>query len=241
MPGFLAENLPRFLEGALLTVQLAALSCTLGFLIAVPVALARLAHNRALFGLSTAYVFFFRGTPLLAQMFLIYYGSGQFRPELDAVGLWTFFRDSWFCAVLALTLNNGAYTSEILRGAIAAIPMGEVEAARALGLKPWMRLRLVILPRAIRIGLPAYNNQVIYQIQATSLASIITMMDITGVARAIGARDFTFYEAFGMAAVLYLILVYGVILVARRIERRLNAHLGSAAAPSRTFDGGIIR
>ncbi len=241
MPDFLAENLPYFLEGALLTVQLAALSCALGFVIALPVALARLSHNRALFGLSTAYVFFFRGTPLLAQIFLIYYGSGQFRPELDSVGLWTFFRDPWFCAVLTLTLNNGAYTSEILRGAIAAIPRGEVEAACALGLKPWMRLRLVILPRAIRIGLPAYINQVVYQIQATSLVSIITMMDITGVARSMGARDFTFYEAFGLAAVLYLILVYGVILVARRIERRLNAPIGEAAAPRRDFNGGITR
>lgn len=241
MPGFLVENLPRFLDGALLTVQLATLSCLLGFLIAVPVAFARLSRSRALFSLSAIYVFFFRGTPLLAQIYLIYYGSGQFRPELDIVGLWTFFRDPWFCAVLTLTLNNGAYTSEILRSAIAAIPIGEVEAACALGLKPWMRLCFVILPRAIRICLPAYNNQVVYQIQATSLVSIITLMDITGVARDTGTRDFKFYEAFGLAAVLYLILVYGVILVARQIELRLNAHLRSAAAPCREFDSRIIR
>ena len=98
MSGFLAENLMRFLEGALMTVQLSALSCALGFMIAVPVALARLSSDRAQFSLATAYVFFFRGTPLLAQIFLIYYGSGQFRPELDALGLWAFFRDPWFCA-----------------------------------------------------------------------------------------------------------------------------------------------
>lgn len=241
MTSFVAENLPRFLEGALLTAQLAVLSGALGFLISVPVALARLSRNRALFGLSTAYVFFFRGTPLLAQIFLIYYGSGQFRPELNAVGLWTFFRDPWFCAVLALTLNNGAYTSEILRGAIAGIPSAELEAACALGLKPWMRLRLLILPRAIRICWPAYSNQVVYQIQATSLASVITMMDITGVARATGARDFTFYEAFGLAAVLYLTLIYGFTLVARQIERRLNVHLVNSGAPSRRHGAAKAR
>lgn len=240
MSGFLAENLMRFLEGALMTVQLSALSCALGFMIAVPVALARLSSDRAQFSLATAYVFFFRGTPLLAQIFLIYYGSGQFRPELDALGLWAFFRDPWFCAVLALSLNNGAYTSEILRGSIAAVPIGEVEAARALGLKAWMRLWLVILPRAIRIGWSAYSNQVVYQIQATSLVSVITMMDITGVARSIGARDFTFYEAFGLAAVLYIFLIYCTILVSRRIERHLNAYLGASPAPSPPFGTDVV-
>ena len=168
---FVAENLPRFLGGAWLTVQLAALSCTLGLIIALPLALARLSGNGGLRAGATAYVFFFRGTPLLAQIFLIYYGSGQFRTALDAVGLWSFFRDPWFCALLSLTLNTGAYTSEILRGAIQSIPKGEVEAARALGL-PWiLRLRLVVLPRAIGIGWPAYTNEVVYQIQATSLVS----------------------------------------------------------------------
>ncbi|MGR3496093.1 ABC transporter permease [Citreimonas sp.] len=231
---FIAEHLPRFLGGAVLTVQLAAISCVLGLLIALPVALSRLSRNPALRGLSTAYVFFFRGTPLLAQLFLIYYGSGQFRPQLDAVGLWDFFRDPWFCALLTLTLNTGAYTSEILRGAIQTIPRGEIEAARALGLKPLMQLRLVVLPRAIRIGWPAYTNEVVYQIQATSLVSIITVMDITGVARAVGSRHFTFFEAFGLAAALYLVLVYGFIFVAGRIETRLNAHLAPPSS-SRKF------
>ncbi len=108
MLSFVVENLPRFLEGAWLTVQLATYSCLLGLCIAVPVALARLSASRVLRGISTGYVFFFRGTPLLAQIFLIYYGSGQFRHALDAVGLWGFFRDPWFCALLTLTLNTGA-------------------------------------------------------------------------------------------------------------------------------------
>ncbi|EBA06683.1 ABC transporter permease [Sagittula stellata] len=228
MMDFVVENLPRFLGGAWLTIQLAAISCGLGFLLAVPIALARLSRNEVLRGVATSYIFFFRGTPLLAQLFLIYYGSGQFRPALDAVGLWTFFRDPWFCAILSLTLNSAAYASEILRGAIQAIPKGEIEAAEALGLTRLLRLRLIVLPRALRIGWPAYSNEVVYQIQATSLVSIITVLEITGVARTVGSRDFTFFEAFGLAAVLYLILVYGFLYVSRRIEMRLNRHLGTS-------------
>ncbi|WP_240768900.1 ABC transporter permease [Paracoccus liaowanqingii] len=222
--GFVVDNLPRFAKAAWITLQLAAISCALGFLIALPVALARLSDSLILRGLSTAYVLFFCGTPLLAQIFLIYYGAGQFRPALDSIGLWGLSRDPWFCAILTLTLNTGAHTSEILRGAITAIPKGEIEAARALGFGGWLRLRLVVMPRAIRIAWPAYTNEVVYQIQATSLVSVITIMDITGVARAIGTRDFRFYEAFGMAALFYLVLVYAVLLIAGRIEHRLSAH-----------------
>lgn len=238
---FISENLPRFLDGAWMTIQLAAFSCSIGLILALPIALARLSRSRALRGAATAYVFFFRGTPLLAQIFLIYYGSGQFRQELSAIGLWTFFRDPWFCALMSLTLNTAAYSSEILRGAIQAVPKGEIEAARALGLKPILILRLVILPRALRIAWPAYTNEVVYQIQATSLVSIITIMDITGVARTVGARDFTFFEAFGLAALLYLILVYGFIFVAGRIERRLGAYLIRSTDDSKPKIAGSIR
>lgn len=227
MLDFVVNNLPRFLEGAWVTVQLAACSCVLGLFLAIPVASARLSKRWSLSTLATGYVFFFRGTPLLAQIFLIYYGSGQFREALDAAGLWTLFREPWFCAILALALNTGAYTSEILRGAIQSIPKGEIEAASALGLKKIKRFRLIVMPRAIRISWPAYTNEVVYQIQATSLVSIITVMDITGVARATGSRDFTFYESFGLAAILYLILIYGFIQLAALIEQKLNAHLES--------------
>lgn len=238
---FAIENLPRYLHGALLTIELAALSCAVGFVVAIPVALMRLSRRKTLCAISTGYVFFFRGTPLLAQIFLIYYGSGQFRTYLDAIGLWTFFREPWFCALLTLTLNTAAYTSEILRGAIQSIPKGEVEAAIALGIKPIQRLRLVILPRAIGLAWPAYANEVVYQIQATSLVSIITVMDITGVARVIGSRDFSFYEAFGLAAVMYLILVYGFIFIARRVESRLHAHLGEETVKRRVTPVGMMK
>jgi His/Glu/Gln/Arg/opine family amino acid ABC transporter permease subunit len=228
MLNFVAEHFPRYLEGALITIQLAALSCLIGFLIAIPTALMRLSKIRPLHSVATGYVFFFRGTPLLVQIFLIYYGSGQFRPELEAVGLWIFFRDPWFCALLTLALNTGAYTSEILRGAIQSIPKEEIEAAVALGMKRIHRFFLIVMPRAIGLAWPAYTNEIVFQIQATSLVSIITLMDITGVARVIGSRYFTFYEAFGLAAIMYLVLVYGFIYIARRIEKRLHAHLDPA-------------
>lgn len=238
---FIIDNLPRYLDGALVTVQLATFSCIIGFFLAIPIALMRLSKRRIPYSISTGYVFFFRGTPLLAQIFLIYYGSGQFRDALDSVGLWILFRDPWFCALLTLTLNTAAYTSEILRGAIQSIPKGEVEAAVALGIKPFQRLRLIILPRAIGLAWPAYTNEVVYQIQATSLVSIITVMDITGVSRVIGSRDFTFYEAFGMAAVMYLALVYGFIFIARRVEARLHAHLDTSLTKRQLIEAGLSK
>lgn len=237
MLGFVAENLPRFLDGALITIEYAAISCVAGFVAAIPIALMRLSSNAVASWLSTIYVLSFRGTPLLAQLFLIYYGSGQFRPFLDSIGLWTLFREPWFCALLSLTLNTAAYTSEIIRGAIQSIPTGEVEAALASGMSRAQRLFYIILPRAMGLSWPAYTNEVVYQIQATSLVSIITVMDITGVARAISSRNFTFYESFITAAVLYLIIVYAFTFVARRIEARLQAHLGAATA-ARQMGGG---
>lgn len=226
---FVAEHLPDYLRGTWVTIQLTAVSCAIGFVIAILAALMRRSSQRALYAVSTAYVFFFRGTPLLAQIFLIYYGASQFRAELDSVGLWSFFREPWFCALFTLTLNTGAYTCEILRGAIDSIPRSEIEAAIALGIRRTQRLFLLILPRAISLAWPTYTNEVVYQIQATSLVSIITVMDITGVARVAGSRYFAFYEAFGLAAVMYLILVYGFLFVARRVEKRLHAHLHQGA------------
>ena len=146
------------------------------------------------------FIFYFRGTPLLVQLFLVYYGSGQFRPELEALGLWTFFREAYFCAVFTLTLNTAAYTAEILRGAIQAVPYGEIEAARAMGMSRSLLYRRIILPKAFRIALPAYSNEVVFLFQATSLVSIITLLDLTGVARVLVARTFAVYELYIAAA-----------------------------------------
>ena len=232
----IVDNLPRFASGAWLTIQLTAIALAIGLMLAVPVALARLSTNPLLSSPAYAYMFFFRGTPLLVQIFLIYYGSGQFVPELRALGLWQLFREPYFCAVLTLTLNTAAYTAEILRGAIRAVPFGEVEAGRAFGMSRGLILRRVTLPKAFRIALPAYTNEVIFLFQATSLVSVITMMDLTGVGRVITAESFRTFEVWIFVGLCYLAMSYGILYAFKRLEYRLSGHLRAgpavAAAPA---------
>jgi His/Glu/Gln/Arg/opine family amino acid ABC transporter permease subunit len=228
MFAFLSDHLGVFVSGAVITLQYTAASCLIGAVLALPIALMRLSRKAVVFWPATVYVLFFRGTPLLAQIFLIYYGSGQFRHSLEAMGLWQFFREPWFCAILTLSLNTSAYSSEIFRGALQAVPRGEVEAAMALGMSALQRLRFILFPRALAAAWPAYTNEMVYQLQATSLVSIITVMDITGAARVIASRNFAFYEAFVTAAAFYLVIVYLIILLAKRVEKRLHAHLAAA-------------
>jgi His/Glu/Gln/Arg/opine family amino acid ABC transporter permease subunit len=219
------ESIPKLLTGAVTTIELTAISVGIGLCLAVPLALLRVHSNPAFRWPVYGFIFYFRGTPLLVQIFLIYYGSGQFQSFLSNTGLWTLFREAWFCAILSLTLNTAAYTAEILRGAIQAVPFGEVEAARACGMSGSLLYRRIILPKAFRIAWPAYTNEVVFLLQATSLVSIITIMDITGTARVIASRSFAFYELYLTAAALYLVLVYGVLFVFRRIEYRITGYL----------------
>lgn len=219
------ESLPRLLEGTVLTLEITALSLLAGFCLAVPVAMARLSHRGMLRVPAYGYMLYFRGTPLLVQLFLVYYGSGQFRPFLDQVGLWFLFREAYFCAVFTLTLNTAAYTAEILRGAMLAVPRGEVEAARSLGMSGLLLYRRIILPKAFRLALPAYTNEAVFLLQATSLVSIITLLDLTGVARIIVAQSFEPYKLYITAGLIYLVITYTFVLASRRLERRLSAHV----------------
>ena len=219
------ESLPRLLEGAVLTLEITVLSLLAGFCLAVPVAMARLSPRRMLRVPAYGYMLYFRGTPLLVQLFLVYYGSGQFQPFLDQVGVWFLFREAYFCAVLTLTLNTAAYTAEILRGAMLAVPRGEVEAARSLGMSGLLLFRRIILPKALRLALPAYTNEAVFLLQATSLVSIITLLDLTGVARIIVAQSFEPYKLYITAGLIYLVITYTFVLGSRRLERRLSAHL----------------
>ncbi len=219
------DSMPRLLQGTWTTIQLTGLSVVIGFCLAIPLSVMRVSTLRSVWMPVYAFIFYFRGTPLLVQIFLIYYGSGQFQGFLSDIGLWSLFQSAWFCAVLSLTLNTAAYSAEIFRGGIQGVPFGEVEAARACGMSGALLYRRIILPKALRIAWPAYTNEVIFLLQASSLVSIITVMDITGVARVIAARSFAFYEIFITAAVFYLVLVYGVLFVFRRIEHRISAHL----------------
>lgn len=221
------DSIPRLLQGAMTTVELTVVSLTIGLCLAVPFAVMRTHRNPLLWMPIYVFNFYFRGTPLLVQIFLIYYGSGQFQLLLTQAGLWTIFQKATFCAVLTLTLNTAAYTCEILRGGIEAIPFGEIEAARACGMSGLLLYRRIILPKAFRLAWPAYTNEVVFLLQATSLVSIITVMDITGVARMVASRSFAFYEIYITAAVLYLILVYGVLFLFQKVEYRLSGHLRS--------------
>ncbi len=236
LPEIVIESLPKLLDGAWITIQITFLSVFLGFFLAVPAALMRVSGNPLLYVPSQAFILYFRGTPLLVQIFLIYYGSGQFRELLTSIGLWQFFREAYFCAVLSLTLNTGAYTAEILRGAIQAVPWGEIEAGRAMGMSRFLLYRRIILPKAFRLAWPAYTNEVVFLLQATSLVSIITIMDITGVARVIAARSFAIYELYIAAAALYLVLVYGLLYIFRKIEYRITRHLRARSKSAESMD-----
>lgn len=232
----IVDNLPDFADGLWITLCLTAISVVLGLVLAMPIAVARI--NPVTRPIAYGFVFFFRGTPLLVQFFLVYYGAGQFREAFEGIGLWRgFFREAWFCGLFTLTLNTAAYTSEILRGAIMAVPRGEVEAARACGMSGWRLYRRIILPKAARLALPAYGNEVIFLMQATSLASLITIMDLTGIARKLVAKTFAVYEVYLFIGLVYLILTYLIIFVFRQVERRLNAH--RVRAPNQ--DEGLMR
>jgi His/Glu/Gln/Arg/opine family amino acid ABC transporter permease subunit len=220
------DNLDKFGSGLLLTLELTMISSLIGLALAIPVALGRLSRNPLIKWPVFGYMFYFRGTPLLVQLFLIYYGSGQFVPALKAVGLWDgMFREAYFCALLTLTLNTAAYTAEILRGAIQGVPHGEVEAARAVGMSRFLMLRRVILPRAFRIALPAYTNEFVFLFQATSLVSVITLLDLTGIARDLISETFRSMTIWIFTGAVYCVISYFFFFVFKRIEWRWSGHL----------------
>ncbi len=219
------DNFPRLLKGFGLTLELTALSLAIGLLLAILLAVLRVSRNRLLWMPVYGYILFFRGTPLIVQIFLIYYGAGQFRPFLADIGLWQFFREAYFCGILTLSLNTAAYTAEIFRGAIQAVPREEIEAGRAFGMSGVLLYRRIILPKAFRLALPAYSNEVIFLFQSTSLVSIITLLDLTGMARVIVARTFAVYEVYITAGLMYLAVTYGILLIFKQSERYLFRHL----------------
>ncbi len=218
---------PRMLEGLIVTLELVAISVTLGALLALPVALARLSGNPLLRAVTFAYVYFFRGTPLLAQVFLVYYGSGQFRSFFQTIGLWWFFRDAFFCCLLTFTLNTAAYQAEILRGAIRAVARGQSEAAMSLGLKPHQTFLKVVLPQALIVALRPLGNEVVLMVKGSAVAAIVTVFDLMGATRLAFARSFDI-SVYLWAAVLYLIIVESLRRFWNVLERRVMRHLALA-------------
>ena len=213
--------LPKLIQGATLTLELTALSVIAGLIVAIPLGIARSSKLWYVRSLPYGYIFFFRGTPLLIQLFLVYYGLSQFDVVRESV-LWPYLRDPFWCAVLTMTLHTAAYIAEILRGAIQAIPPGEIEAARALGMSRGKTLLHIVLPRAARIGLPAYSNEVILMLKASSLASTVTLLELTGMTRTIIARNYQTVDMFLIAGVIYLVMSFVLIQGFKLLERWLR-------------------
>lgn len=211
------EAIPALLGGAVLTLQLVAVASFIGFLLALGVTAMRLSGRIWLVAPSYAYVFFLRGTPLLVQIYLVYYGLSQF-PEIRNSVLWPFLREPWWCALVAFSLNTSAYVSEVMRGAITAVPAGQIEAAKAVGMSSLKRFTKVIAPQAMQIGLPAYSNEIILMVKASSLASTVTLLDLTGVARSLASETYLPVEVLGMAGIIYLILNFTLTRILRGLE-----------------------
>ncbi|WP_244265765.1 ABC transporter permease [Polycladidibacter hongkongensis] len=222
---FLEKFGGKLLDGFIVTLQLVAASLVLGALISIPTAAMRMTTIKLLRWIAYAYVYFFRGTPLLAQTFLIYYGSGSFQAVLKDVGMWWFFRDAWNCALLAFSLNTGAYQAEILRGSIQNVPKGQWEAADALGLSRLVTFWKIILPQALIVSLRPYGNEIILMIKGSAIASIITIFDLMGETRRAFSRTFDF-QAYIWAALAYLIMVETLRRLWDVFERRLTRHIG---------------
>ena len=218
------ESIPKILSGAHLTVLLVTISLSMGFVFAILAALLRRSKISVLVVPIKAFVFVMRGTPLLVQIFLIYYGVGQFEIIRESI-LWTVLKSPFWCAIIALTLNTTAYGSEIIRGGLESVPYGEEEAARAFGMSGLLLFRRVVFPIAIRQALPAYGNEVMLMVKATSLASTITIMEMTGIANTIMAENYRPMEAFIVAGSFYLILNFIMTRLIQLIEWRLSGHL----------------
>ncbi|MCM5558544.1 ABC transporter permease [Pleomorphomonas sp. JP5] len=223
-PEKVAKYGPRILSGIWVTVKLVAMSIVLGALISIPVVIGRLSHNPIIGGIAFGYSYFFRGTPLLAQTFLVYYGAGQFTDVLKAAGLWVFFRDAYFCAIFTFSLNTAAYQAEILAGAIRAVPSGQWQAADSLGLRPFTTMFKVILPQALITALRPYGNEVILMIKGSAIASIITVLDLMGQTRYAFSKTYDL-QIYIWAAVIYLITVEVLRRLWEMMERRLTRHL----------------
>lgn len=220
----IAEHWELFLRGFWYTLTLVALSLIIGGILAVPLAIARAYRKPILNEIIWAYLYVFRGTPLLVQLYLIYYGLGQFEIVRESV-LWPILREAWWCTLLAFVLNTAAYTAEIFRGAIEATPFGEVEAAKACGMSSWQRLRRVVLPSALRRALPAYSNEVIFMVHGSVVASTVTIIDILGAGRVLNGKYYLAYEGFIAAAVLYMLLVFLISRGFKFWEKHWHAHL----------------
>nr|WP_315464434.1 ABC transporter permease [uncultured Rhodoferax sp.] len=224
----LLNTASQYWDGLWITVVLTLGSLALGLCLAIPLAVWRISVRAWVSKPVALYTWAFRGTPLLAQLMIVYYGLGQFEWLQNAWQqgdiLWLWLRDPFWCALLALTLNTAAYTTEILAGVLRTTPYGEVEAAQAYGMGRWQVLHRILLPSALRRFIPAYSNEAIFMLHGTSLVSAITIVDLMGAARDFNANFYVPFEAFMAAGVVYFALTWLLTVVARMAERKYLRH-----------------
>ena len=220
----IAQHWDMFLTGIGYTLLIVAVSLIVGGALSLPLAVARAYRTPILNPIIFGYVYFFRGTPLLVQLYLVYYGLGQFEAVRDSF-LWPVLKDPLWCTLITFSLNTAAYTTEIFRGAIEAIPYGEVEAAKACGMSNWQRTTRIVLPNALRRALPAYSNEIIFMLHGSVVASTVTIVDILGAGRVLNSKYYLAYEGFLAAAVLYMLLVLIITRGFKVWEKHWHAHL----------------
>ena len=222
------DTLTFYGRGLVNTVQLVFLSLVIGLVMAVPLSVARGSRHKWIKLPIFFYTYVFRGTPLLVQLYMIYYGV-VFLDGIQDTWLWYFLKEPFYPALAAFTLNTAAYTTEIFHGAIKATARGEIEAARAYGMSRSLMMRRIIMPSAFRRALPAYGNEVIFMLHASAIASVVTIMDLTGAARFVYARYYAPFDAFLFVAAIYLCLTFAILYLFRYLEKRLLAHLRPAS------------
>ncbi|CAJ0998547.1 Octopine transport system permease protein OccM [Sodalis praecaptivus] len=220
---FLLDCIKRMAAGIPLTLELAALSLLCGALLGLLFALICLARNPFAATVGWVYVQVIRSTPLLVLLFLIYYGVGQFAAVRHSI-LWPFLRTPYYCALLALIINSSGYAAEIIRGGLQSVPVNEIEAARACGMSGVVLYRRIILPIAIRQALPAFSNEVISMIKATSMVSLVTLMEVTSIAGEIASETYRPLPVFIAAGVIYLVINFILTRLIQAIEYKLSAH-----------------
>ena len=220
-------SLGELAGGLWLTLRLFVTILAVGIVLGIPVAVLHASTSRPAHAMAATYILLFRGTPSLVQLYLVYYGLGQFEAVRASV-LWPVLREPFWCAVIALGLNSAAYTGRLMSGALNAIPRGLIDATKALALPARATFFRIKLPLVVQLALPAYANEVILTLKATSLASTITLMDLTGTARLLVSQTYAPYEIFMTAGLIYLVMTLALTRLFRSLERRVNALTGAA-------------
>lgn len=222
----ISPELPDLLPAIWMTIKLTVVASLLGLVLAVPLSIFALSKNRLISTPIELFSYVFRGTPLLVQIYLIYFGLGQFEAVRNSGWLWTdVLTDAYKCALIAFTLNTCAYTIEIFKGALKHTPKGEIEAGIAFGMSKFTLFRRIIFPSGFRRALPAYSNEVIFMLHGTAQASVITLVDILGWARKVYSITYSPFIPFLIAAAVYLILTFILVIFFRYCEKRWLSHL----------------